>query len=686
MINESIRAAFERFWLHVVAALGNKADVNDLVEVEDSINELLTNKSDRNHTHDDKYDAAGSADTALTSAQSYTNTAIANLINSAPTTLDTLGEIAEAMKTNESVVKALDDAVGTKANASDLTDHTGNKKNPHGVTLSQLGVTATKEELNIMDGVTATTAEINVLKGITTTTTELNYMDGVTSNVQTQLDTKSNEGHTHNYAGSSSAGGAATSANKVNKTLTVKLNSGKNENTDLFTFDGSADKSVNITASSIGAAESSHSHDDKYYTETEIDTKLNGKANTSHGNHVPETQTASNKVFLRNDNTWATVTPANIGAAASSHTHTVANISDLTATATELNYMSGVKSNVQTQLDGKATSGHNHIYYGVSSTAADTAAKTVTVDNFSLVEGAMVIVKFTNTNSASSPTLNVSNTGAKPIYRYGTTAASTSQTTTGWRAGAVQTFVYDGSGWVRDYWENTTYSPVALGFGYATCSTAAATTAKEGTLSNYALTTGGIVSVKFTNAVPASATLNINSKGAKNIYYRGSAITKDIIKAGDIATFVYSSQYHLIAIDRWQNDIDGKQATITGAATTITSSNLTEERVLISNDTGKVAVSDVTTTELNYLDGVTSNVQTQLNGKSASGHKHSGSDITSGTVAAARLPEASDSASGIVNTSAQSFKGVKTFADGIKLGDATITYDSTKGAVVFTFK
>ena len=65
-------------------------------------------------------------------------------------------------------------------------------------------------------------------------------------------------------------------------------------------------------------------------------------------------------MFLRNDNTWATVTPANIGAAASSHTHNVANISDLTATVTELNYMDGVTSNVQEQIDGKAASGHSH--------------------------------------------------------------------------------------------------------------------------------------------------------------------------------------------------------------------------------------------------------------------------------------------------------------------------------------
>ena len=46
-----------------------------------------------------------------------------------------------------------------------------------------------------------------------------------------------------------------------------------------------------------------------------------GAAAASHGNHVPTTQTANNAIFLRNDNTWQTVTPANIGAAASSHTH-----------------------------------------------------------------------------------------------------------------------------------------------------------------------------------------------------------------------------------------------------------------------------------------------------------------------------------------------------------------------------
>ena len=56
------------------------------------------------------------------------------------------------------------------------------------------GITANTSELNILDGVTATAAELNILDGVTATTVELNYTDGVTSNIQTQLDAKTNDG------------------------------------------------------------------------------------------------------------------------------------------------------------------------------------------------------------------------------------------------------------------------------------------------------------------------------------------------------------------------------------------------------------------------------------------------------------------------------------------------------------
>lgn len=57
-------------------------------------------------------------------------------------------------------------------------------------------VTSTAAELNILDGVTATAAELNILDGVTATTAELNYVDGVTSAIQTQLDTKLEDGDT----------------------------------------------------------------------------------------------------------------------------------------------------------------------------------------------------------------------------------------------------------------------------------------------------------------------------------------------------------------------------------------------------------------------------------------------------------------------------------------------------------
>jgi hypothetical protein len=62
----------------------------------------------------------------------------------------------------------------------------------------------------------------------------------------------------------------------------------------------------------------------------------------------------------------------------------------------------------------------------------------------------------------------------------------------------------------------------------------------------------------------------------------------------------------------------GAQATITGAATTIISSDLTASRAAVSNASGKIDVSAVTTTELSYVSGVTSAIQTQMNTKAPS--------------------------------------------------------------------
>lgn len=206
------------------------------------------------------------------------------------------------------------------------------------------------------------------------------------------------------------------------------------------------------------------------------------------------------------------------------------------------------------------------MYIGTCSTEAATNPKVCTVETFPLndeepLDGTIIGVKYSasDTSTSTTPTINVNGTGAKRIY-YNNALLSTAKSTL--QHGYANRYIYyfydssldNGNGaWV---WlgagidNNTTYSNVSLGQGYASCTTAAETVAKVASLSSYSLTANGIVSVKFSNDVPANATLNINSKGAKAIYHRDAPITAGIIKAGDTATFIYNTYYRLISIDR----------------------------------------------------------------------------------------------------------------------------------------
>lgn len=152
---------------------------------------------------------------------------------------------------------------------------------------------------------------------------------------------------------------------------------------------------------------------------------------------------------------------------------------------------------------------------------------------------------------STTTTLNINGLGAVPVVRNANTGISTA-----YPVGSVAflTYTVDGTTayWkAGDYDSNTTYTNVKLGHGYATCDTAAAITAKTATLSSYTLAVGGIVNVRFANGNTASKpTLNINGQGAKSIYYNNAALTDtNLIKAGDVVTFIYSSYYRIIAIN-----------------------------------------------------------------------------------------------------------------------------------------
>lgn len=84
--------------------------------------------------------------------------------------------------------------------------------------------------------------------------------------------------------------------------------------------------------------------------------------------------------------------------------------------------------------------------YAVCQTAAETAAKTATWSygvGFVLALGARITVRFTETNTASNPTLNIAGSGAKPItIKTGVAAGSDA-----WLAGEILELVYDGTYW-----------------------------------------------------------------------------------------------------------------------------------------------------------------------------------------------------------------------------------------------
>ena len=192
-------------------------------------------------------------------------------------------------------------------------------------------------------------------------------------------------------------------AKQVNTNLVIKLNSGSTEGSNQFTYNGSAAKTINITPASIGAAAASHGTHVSYGTAAP---KANGTASAGSASTVSR----------------------------SDHVHPL-------QTSVSGNAGSATKLATSRTIDGVSFNGSANItHFGTCSTAAATAAKVVSLTGFTLATGARVSVKFTVANTASSPTLNVNNTGAKPIYHMGSAISSEYLA-----ANRIYTFIYDGT-------------------------------------------------------------------------------------------------------------------------------------------------------------------------------------------------------------------------------------------------
>lgn len=191
--------------------------------------------------------------------------------------------------------------------------------------------------------------------------------------------------------------------------------------------------------------------------------------------------------------------------------------------------------------------------YGTCSTLESTAKKEVECAGFELYQGARIQVSFNYGNSASTPTLDVNNTGEKNIYLINTIIDSSNQLY--WTAGSKMEFVYDGTGWVA---QNV---PYAL---YGTCSTGASTAAKAVTCNEAVICKGTAISVNMTNTnTAANATMNVGSTVAKDIYANGAKLTTNSRfnwRANTVQKFVFDGQV-------WRMDDDSIKALATAYIT-----------------------------------------------------------------------------------------------------------------------
>ena len=362
-----------------------------------------------------------------------------------------------------------------------------------------------------------------------------------------------------------------------------------------------------------------------------IQTQLNGKAAASHGIHV----------------TYSSNAPKANGTASAGSVGTVSRSDHVHPLQTTVSGNAGSATKLATArtIDGVSFNGTSNItHYGTCSTAAATAAKTVSCSGFTLGTGASIKVRFTVTNTAANPTLNVNSTGAKAIM-YRNTAIGASNLA----ADRTYEFVYDGTNYqfIGDINTNTTYSA-------ATTSTAGLMSASDKSkldgiakgANKYTLPTASsstLGGVKTTSSVTSTSGLTACPIISGVPYYKDTNTTYSNMK-GATSSAAGSSGLVPAPTKGKQTSFlrgDGTWVVPTDTKYTLSSFGITATAAELNKLDGCTA----TVTELNYVDGVTSNIQTQLNGKAASSHNHSASNITSGTLPIARGGTGATSAS-----------------------------------------
>jgi len=237
------------------------------------------------------------------------------------------------------------------------------------------------------------------------------------------------------------------------------------------------------------------------------------------------------------------------------------------------------------------------VWWGKCDTAA--AAKTVTCSDFTLSDGAVILVYFTvtNTGAVGSLTLNVNNTGAKSIkYLYNGNDPANIPDVGYLRAGNTYVFHYYHVG-STEYWVVRLHYNSNSTYYFESCysDTAADTAAKIGIASSYTLpSTGGHFAfwLRLSNTSKNKLTLAIKNGStagtAKDVYINGAVTssTNYTWPSGFYIGYYDGTNYHFRTDGKLPGDLSGNATTAT------TATNLANKPVLAAgtSDTNKITV------------------------------------------------------------------------------------------------
>ena len=331
------------------------------------------------------------------------------------------------------------------------------------------------------------------------------------------------------------------------------------------------DTSVFVTKEDADAAYAAitHTHDDRYYTESEVDSKLADKANTTHTHAIGDVSNLQETIEgLETDIA---------GKANASHTH-------------DDRYFT--ESEVTDKLATKADTGHKHA-------ASDVTSGTFALDRIPTITDAKIAGMSASKLTGTIPTANL------PSYVDDVVEGATTEDfpETG-EAGKI----YVATSTNKTYrWSGSGYVEISASLALGTTSS----TAFRGDYGNIAYTHATAKGAAFGSGLYKITT---NAQGHVTA---ATAVTKsDITALGIPGSDTNTNTTYTLSKSGSTITLSGSD----GSSTSVTDANTTYSL-------GSFGIT-ATAAELNYVDGVTSNIQTQLNGKAASSHTHTNATTT----------------------------------------------------------